>query len=192
MANNNISSASSSDSECEINPKYQNSKIYKIICNNTGRIYIGSTYDTLEKRLDRHETDYKKYLNGKMSYKSSYDIIKDDNYTIELITNYPCNNKRELRREEGRHQEEAMTDESITCVNKYIAGGRTKKEYAEHRKDYFGEKFNCACGGKYTRCHKVEHYRTKKHQKYLKEKEVVEKMMREIITDIVNNVINHI
>jgi len=192
MANNNISSASSSDSECEYNPKYQNGKIYKIVCNNTGRIYIGSTYKTLEERLDRHEIDYKSHLkNGEMHYKTSFDIIKDNNYKIELIKDYPCNNKKELEREEGLHQREALFNDNVNCVNKIIAG-RTKQEYAEDRKNYFYEKITCPCGGKFARRSKTDHFKTKKHQKYLKEKEVVEKMMREIITDIVNNVINHI
>jgi len=194
MSNNNNSSAS----DIKIDPRYKNGKLYKIVCNNTGRIYIGSTHHTLEDKLGMHETDYKNYLNGKISYKTSYEIIKDDNYRIELIKNFPCKNRAELEHEEGRHQLEAMADESIACVNKNIAG-RTKEEYRAHkreygerRKDYFRKKFNCPCGGKYTFRSRHQHFRTKKHLKYLKEKAVVEKIMREVITEIVNNVIKHI
>ena len=34
---------------------YSQGKIYKIVCNKTGLIYIGSTYRTLDERLKRHE-----------------------------------------------------------------------------------------------------------------------------------------
>lgn len=34
--------------------KYKNGKIYKLISNTIDTIYIGSTYDTLEKRLKHH------------------------------------------------------------------------------------------------------------------------------------------
>ena len=88
-------SNNSSSSDCEdYNPKYQNGKIYKVVCLDTGRIYIGSTYKTLEQRLKCHESFYKSYLNGKYSYVYCFDIIKDGNYTIELIEDYPCNIKQ--------------------------------------------------------------------------------------------------
>jgi predicted GIY-YIG superfamily endonuclease len=35
-------------------PNYQNSKIYKIRCNTTGLVYIGSTTQSLKQRLDQH------------------------------------------------------------------------------------------------------------------------------------------
>ena len=185
MSNN--SSDSTSDSECEYDPKYQNGKIYKVVCLDTGRIYIGSTYLTLEERHNLHKSNYNRYVNGNYHYKTCFDIMKDGNYAIELISDFPCNNKTELEREEGLHQKEAIFNDDIDCVNKVIAG-RTKEEKSARKRD----KFNCPCSSTYTRANKARHFNTKKHQKYLKEKVVVEKMMREIITEIVNNVINHL
>jgi len=72
---------------------------------------------------------------------------------------------------------------------------KQKKYYEQNREIICKKKrkhFNCACGGRYKYSNKARHLKTKKHQKYLKEKVVVEKMMREIITEIVNNVINHL
>ena len=43
-----------------------------------------------------------------------------------------------------------------------------KKEYREQNKDKLKEKFNCECGGNYTRPYKAGHFKTKKHQDYLK------------------------
>tara|TARA_B100001093_G_scaffold467289_1_gene486372 strand:+ start:480 stop:1025 length:546 start_codon:yes stop_codon:yes gene_type:complete len=45
------------------------------------------------------------------------------------------------------------------------------KNYKEQNRDKIrkdkNEKFNCECGGKYTKCHKVRHFKSKKHQNYL-------------------------
>ena len=111
---------------------YSKGKIYKIVCNTTGLIYVGSTIQQLCKRLRGHRTDYKYYLQGKQHFKTSYDIIKNDNYEIILIENCPCNSKDELHREERKYIE------SIECVNKQLPT-RTLKEYREKNKDKIKE-----------------------------------------------------
>ena len=50
-------------------PDYQLGKIYKIECNVTGKVYIGSTCEPiLARRLAGHIKSYKRYLNGKFHY----------------------------------------------------------------------------------------------------------------------------
>jgi hypothetical protein len=56
---------------------YSKGKIYKIVCNITGLIYIGSTSQSLIQRLQDHKSGYKTYLNRKTHYVSSFKIIKD-------------------------------------------------------------------------------------------------------------------
>ena len=91
---------------------YQQGKIYKIVCNTTGLIYIGSTCENrLSGRLSHHVSNYKQYLTGKTNYASSYDIIKNGNYEIFLIENYPCGNSDEL------HMRERFYKEYQECVN---------------------------------------------------------------------------
>jgi hypothetical protein len=93
-------------------PEYNLGKIYKIVCNNTGLIYIGSTCEpTLAKRLAKHKVSYNAWLNGKYGYTTSYEIIKNCNCSIILIENYPCNNKDELRSRERYYIE------NNKCVN---------------------------------------------------------------------------
>ena len=101
---------------------YSKSKIYKIVCDTNGLLYIGSTVQKLCKRLSGHRDKYKRYLEGKSNFITSFDIIKNNNYKIILIENYPCNSKEELEREERKYIE------SIECVNKNIPT-RTDKEY---------------------------------------------------------------
>ncbi len=64
-----------------MNIKYGN--IYKIYCN----IYIGSTTQNLKSRLSQHKYFYKQYLNGKNIYYSSFEILKYNDYEIQLIEN---------------------------------------------------------------------------------------------------------
>ena len=107
---------------------YSKGKIYKIVCDTTGLVYVGSTIQKLCERLSKHKSDYRFYLKNKFRFITSYHIIKNDNYKIILIQNCPCNSKEELDREERKYIE------SMDCVNKYIPG-RTIKEYYEDNKD---------------------------------------------------------
>ena len=57
--------------------KYQCGKIYKLISNETDKIYYGSTIeDVLTNRLSGHRKHYKSWINGKYHYVSSFEIIK--------------------------------------------------------------------------------------------------------------------
>jgi hypothetical protein len=113
-------------------PDYSKSKIYKIVCNITGLIYIGSTCQTLCGRLGDHKSDYKKYLNGKRNYVSSFKIIANENYDIILVEQFPCQNKDQL------HARERFFIENCECVNINIPT-RTPKEYREDHKEKIKE-----------------------------------------------------
>jgi predicted GIY-YIG superfamily endonuclease len=98
---------------------YENAKIYKIVCNITGKVYIGSTTKRhLSGRLTQHVYDAKRNINI-----TSKQIILNGDYDIVLIELYPCKSKDELRARE-RHYIETME-----CVNKCIPN-RTKAEHA--------------------------------------------------------------
>jgi hypothetical protein len=57
-------------------PDYQLAKIYKIVCNITCDVYIGSTCEPiLARRLAGHVSNYKSYLNGKCNNITSFKII---------------------------------------------------------------------------------------------------------------------
>ena len=136
---------------------YQQGKIYKIECNVTGKVYIGSTCEPiLARRLVGHITSYKRYLNGKSNYISSFDVLQNGNYDIVLIESYPCNSKDEL------HARERYHTNNIDCINQRKGQGMLnelgekeyKKQYDkynyEKNKDKLNERHICICGGKYT------------------------------------------
>jgi hypothetical protein len=107
---------------------YSLGKIYKIVCNTTGKCYIGSTCRPfLSQRLSKHMSHYQEYLNGKGCYVSSYEILENDNYEIILLENYPCKSKDELC------DKERFYIENNSCVNLVIPF-RTKEELAECKK----------------------------------------------------------
>ena len=102
---------------------YDRGKIYKITCNVTGKIYVGSTTEpSLARRLTGHKTSYNYYLTGKRGYVSSFEILKNENYFIELICNASCNSRDELSAFEGKYIRE------LKCVNRCVPG-RSQTQY---------------------------------------------------------------
>ena len=102
-------------------PNYQNTKIYKIWSPNTEQVYVGATVQTLSKRMTEHRKP--------TSTTSSSKIIIDlGDAKIELIEEFPCNNKMESDKKEGEYIRK------LDCVNKQIAG-RTLKEYRFDNKE---------------------------------------------------------
>jgi len=106
-------------------PNYQLAKIYQLICNTTGRRYIGATCQKyLSTRLAHHVS--------KKNTTTSKEIIEGRNYEMVLIESYPCSSKDEM------HQRERLYIQSMECVNKYIPC-RTKEEKKEQLKDYYDD-----------------------------------------------------
>ena len=137
-------------------PDYSKGKIYKIIDNTNGNIYIGSTTQPLSKRLTDHKADLKKKYCC-----SSFEIIKNDNYSIILIEEVNCENKEQLLRAERYHIE------NNDCINKNIPF-RKNKEYYEKNKEQLLEK-------------NKEYYEKNKEQLLEKAKEFYQKNKEQIL-----------
>ena len=106
---------------------YANGKIYKIINDVNGMVYVGSTTRKLCERMSNHRGNYK--------YKRTSTYEKFGNIAdckIILIENCNCNNKEQLL------QKERYYIESMECVNKEIPC-RSDKEYKEYQKEYHKE-----------------------------------------------------
>jgi len=90
---------------------YKNAKVYKIIDNTNGYIYIGSTCSPLCKRLAYHKQDFYKWKNGYGKYISSFKILENENYDIILLEECPCENNEQLR------MKEREWIDNLECVN---------------------------------------------------------------------------
>ena len=166
----------------KLREKLDNAKIYKIVDNINDNVYIGSTCYSLKTRLSVHKSAYKRFLNGLGGNTKSFDVLKNNDYKIELIENCNIKTKQELL------ARERFYIKNNECLNKNIPG-RTDKEIQQYQKDYkktnkdkidnfnkayyirnkekLEEKFDCECGGKYMRCNKSHHIKSDKHQKFL-------------------------
>ncbi len=124
-------------------PDYQQGKIYKLWSPSKNIIYYGSTTETLAQRLAKHKWSYKSYNNDNNKlYATSYLVLDCEDYKMELVEEYPCNNRQQLLIKEGEYIK------NNDCVNKCVAG-RTKIEYSkqyhkdnaekesEYKKDYY-------------------------------------------------------
>ena len=105
---------------------YNSSKIYKIISNQTNKIYVGSTTKLyLSQRLTAHKSAYNYWLKGHLkSYITSFDLLKLGDVEIILLENVNANSKDELHARE-RYYIELYKD---IVVNKNIPS-RTDDEY---------------------------------------------------------------
>ena len=164
--------------------KYQSAKIYSITSSQTDQVYIGSTCSTLSARMAQHRCAYKRNLAGKDHKITSFEILKFEDAVMTLVAKCPCNDKDELKMFERQHIKAMKT------VNKQVPG-RTQGEYYTDNKAriavrqktyneankeavtrYKGQKFVCACGGKFTTGNKTNHVKSKIHQAFLAAKNV--------------------
>ena len=83
-----------------IDERYSKGKIYLITNkNDTSKIYVGSTIETLKSRYSKHKHDSKNYSSRCNLYK----YITDNNWNeweMILHEEYPCDNKKMLEQRE--------------------------------------------------------------------------------------------
>jgi len=107
-------------------PDYQQGKIYKLWSPLQNIVYYGSTVQSLALRLGGHLAHQK---NMKYKYHTKAHLILEcPDYKIELVEQYPCNNKKQL---EAKEKEYIINNE---CVNKLFKGHVPRKQYC---KDYY-------------------------------------------------------
>ena len=70
---------------------YNNGKIYKIVCDVSDYIYVGSTCQPLNKRWDNHKSRVKN--NHKSKFYQYVRTIGIEHFYIILIKYFSCNNK---------------------------------------------------------------------------------------------------
>ena len=109
---------------------YSKGKIYRLVCNNTGQQYIGSTIQSLSQRLGNHKAAYKAFLEGKPTDKlTAFSILSENNFEMILIEEYPCENKNQLERRER------YFIQTMFCLNKNKPE-QTREERIEYHQQY--------------------------------------------------------
>jgi hypothetical protein len=119
----------------ETENKYNNGKIYRLMCND-GYYYIGSTIVKLNLRFNSHKKS-SKIMNTPVY--NHINKIGWENVEIELIEEYPCNVKKELNKREDFYIKRSKNDPLCLNINRaYISKDERKeiqKDYYEHHKD---------------------------------------------------------
>ena len=100
--------------------------IYSIVCNETGKVYYGSTTQNVSERIRDHRSSLNSYLNGtRLNGCSSYEIIERNNYTVSTIETVEFEIKKELL------ERERFYIENNECINRHLPA-----QTAEERKEY--------------------------------------------------------
>lgn len=107
---------------------YDDGKIYKIWNEENDLLYIGSTARPLHKRMYDHRINAKKGSNYRLH--QAMRELGCECFHIELIKEYPCENRQQLRRKEGHYIRKYETHKN--GYNKCVAG-RTPQE-TDHAK----------------------------------------------------------
>jgi hypothetical protein len=174
---------------------YSKTIIYKIVCNdlNIKEVYVGSTVN-FTRRKCQHKSSCND-ISSKEYNQPKYKYIRDnggwENWSMYEVEKYPCNDKNEA------HTRERFWIESFNTTLNTSIPTRTKNEWyednkekiLEYRKDNIDQikelkkewykinknailekhkiKFNCDCGSLCGILDKQQHFRTKKHIKYI-------------------------
>jgi len=155
---------------------YKNGKIYEIVCNKTGKRYVGSTaYAYLKDRIKLHEYDLHRWQkNPGGCYCTSKYVMEQEQYTSHLIEAFPCTTQKELSIREGFYIRRYKKEYGELCVNSKIAGqtveewrqserGKTaqKRSHLKHREKRLQEQKEYYAKNKATQLGKQKEYREK-------------------------------
>ncbi len=151
---------------------YKIAFVYKITSGT--QVYFGSTKDFSRRKI-QHINAYENYIKNGGRYYQSFDILKLGDYTFEIIETHNIISKFDLLMREKFYIDNNDCINNRAPINtvdelKQQKQAREKRYRQKHDVDLKAkknEKFNCPCGGKYTKSHKALHDRSIKHIKYI-------------------------
>jgi hypothetical protein len=142
-------------------PDYQKGKIYRLWSPSQNIIYIGSTTQVLSQRLGGHLKEKRTYdKDNTKKYITSFLVLDCEDYKIELLEEYACNNKQQLEKKESEYIR------NNDCINKIIPD-RTRKEYYNDNIDRLKEQF------KQYRIDNIENIRARENKYYQDNKDKI-------------------
>ena len=110
---------------------FTKAKIYKITNNYNDDIYVGSTCNTLVKRFSEHKLAIRDKKNKNRPIYQLMEEIGFERFRIQLICDYPCEDKYSLRQKEGDYIRQMGT------LNKQIAGyDKNRDNVQEYNKQW--------------------------------------------------------
>ena len=112
---------------------YSKAVIYKIYnIDEPEKFYVGSTANSIWRRFYNHKAMSKKC---KSFFYTEVNRIGWDKFKIEVIENFPCNNKQELFAEEERIRSE--TKAYYNTLRAYITEEQRANYYSQHKEERY-------------------------------------------------------
>ena len=151
---------------------YLKGKIYKLVNDNSDDVYIGSTCQSLAKRIGQHRREYQYYLDGKCGNAASFKLFENGGkVSIVLIEEFLCDNKEQL------HKQERYYVDLMKCVNKVLLDEKLS-EQCKHNREKEAErktkKESCDnCNKQIAHGNMAIHKKTNKCMDYVKPKKIV-------------------
>ncbi|CAE7766832.1 unnamed protein product [Symbiodinium microadriaticum] len=163
---------------------YANGKIYAIYnYSEPSLVYVGSTCQSLSKRFSKHRREINSRKSQTIPLYIKMREIGRVHFYIELLEEYPCENKDQLRAREGYYIRKLGTlNGLIDC--------RTRKEWEAENQQYLKDyrknrwlnkkeeitvfnkqRFTCDCGVELSNASKSRHQYSIRHQAYLKQQQ---------------------
>ena len=179
-------------------PNLVDAKIYAIRSFQTDKIYIGSTCQPLYKRFYQHKknpcssSQIMKYPDWYIELLENYDCAdKNELHRREgelIRTTMNCVNQQIAGRTRDEHYVDNKQEiQQYYQDNKELIHEKHKQYYVDNKqeineknKQYYldnkeqlkekqNQKYNCFCSGKYTRCCKTKHFKSKKHIEFIRQ-----------------------
>ena len=146
---------------------------YEIHSLNNDYVYVGSTTNVV-KRLQQHKSNCNNPQSRKYNFKIYQTIRANggfDNFIFNVMETIETNNIEHVKQRETQlmiHRKANLNTRRAFTTNEEKKRQRFFYKIENRNKIYMHqkEKFNCACGGSYTRCHKSRHLRTNKHKNF--------------------------
>lgn len=174
-------------------------KIYKIITGTSNECYVGSTFEKLRYRLQRHKKNYQSWKENKTKNKTLSSVYMFDKYGIDeckiiLIKEYQVVDRTHLEAYEQlwiNKLNSININPTLNIVKLNARKNREKesnkirvktwmeenkehrqaymKEYYQKTKEKYRESKTCGCGGKYSEAYYPAHCRTNRHKNWIAE-----------------------
>jgi hypothetical protein len=120
-----------------MNQDLSKGKIYKITNDFNDEVYVGSTCNTLDKRFLGHKYDSKKKNLLNLPLYKLMNEIGFERFRIELICDFPCEERYQLREKEGEFIRQLGTlNNKVECRTQKEYYHENKAKYLEYHKEY--------------------------------------------------------
>ena len=113
-------------------PDFQLGKVYKLTNEIDDKVYVGSTCQSLSRRLRGHKYDAKRSPNSPVYV--HINKIGWDKVEIVLIENYPCNSEKELKFREKFYQE--LLKSELNTLSPILSEDERKQKDADRCRIY--------------------------------------------------------